>query len=90
MKLKILENMPKKLKLFEGKEIRTLVNSETEEIWFVAKDVSNILEYARTNKMLERIDIEDKKTVPRNGASFIPVELFGNQGSLVIINDSGL
>jgi len=44
MKLEILENIPEKLKIFEGKKIRTLIDSETKELWFIAQDVLRILQ----------------------------------------------
>jgi anti-repressor protein len=60
------------------------------EIWFIAKEVSEILGYSETSKMLRRLDDDEKETVARNGRSFIPEEFFGNQGSLILINESGL
>ncbi len=74
--------------IFEEIQIRVFL--EENEIWFIAKDVSDILGYSETSKMLRRIDLEDKKTVARNGRSSIPTEIFGNQGSIILINESGL
>ncbi|EJF07346.1 prophage antirepressor [Thiovulum sp. ES] len=59
-------------------------------IWFIAKQISDILGYSRTNKMVERLDDDENKTIPRKSASFIPDEFFGNQGLLSIINEWGL
>ena len=74
--------------IFESTEIRLF--SEDGEIWFIAKEISDIRGYSETSKMLRRLDIEDKKTVARNGRSSIPVDIFGNQGSIIMINESGL
>jgi prophage antirepressor-like protein len=59
------------------------------EPWFIAKEISNILGYSETSKMLKRLDNDERKTVARNERSF-SIELFGNQGSLILINESGL
>ena len=60
------------------------------EIHFIAKEISSILGYSETNKMLRRIDDEDKITISRNGRPNIPKEIFGNQGSIILLNESGL
>jgi len=75
---------------FTFQDTRINVFIDGDEIWFIAKEVSDILGYSETSKMLRRIDNEDKQTVARNRRSFIPLEFFGNQGSLTLINESGL
>ncbi len=62
---------------------------EDGEPWFIAKEISDILKYSETNKMLRRLDDDEKKTIARNGSP-ISIEFFGNQGSIIIINESGL
>ncbi len=72
---------------FETKNLNTF--SFDFDIWFIAKEISDILGYSETSKMLKRLDDDEKKTVARNERSF-SLELFGNQGSLILINESGL
>ncbi len=72
---------------FETKNLNTF--SFDFDIWFIAKEISDILGYSRTNKMLERLDDDEKKTIHRNSAS-ISASFFGNQGALILINESGL
>lgn len=59
-------------------EIRT-VNIDN-EVWFVAKDISDKLGYAQTNNMMKRIDTED----------FISSNLEGMNMKSILINESGL
>ncbi|EJF07545.1 prophage antirepressor [Thiovulum sp. ES] len=40
--------------------------------------------------MLRRLDDDEKKTVARDRRSSIPEGFFGNQGSIILINESGL
>jgi len=88
MNLKLLEKMPENFRFFQGKEIRTLVDLDTEELWFVAKDVANILGYIRkdgridTNNMLKRIDVEDKVTER--------IRHISKTQSMALINESGI
>ena len=88
MKLQLLEKMPENFRFFQGKEIRTLVDLDTEELWFVAKDVANILGYIRkdgridTNNMLKRIDAEDKVTER--------IRHISKTQSIALINESGV
>jgi very-short-patch-repair endonuclease len=60
------------------------------EIWFIAKEVSEILGYSETSKMLRRLDDDEKQIVLRKENTFIPKRFFGNQGSLVLLNTRGL
>lgn len=62
---------------YEGAEVRTVVKDE--EIWFVAKDVCDILGHTNTTMALKALD-EDERT---------KVSL-GRQGEANIINESGL
>ncbi len=88
MNLKLLEKMPENFRFFEGKEIRTLLDLKTEDLWFVAKDVASILGYIRkngkvdTNNMLKRIHKEDKGTEK--------IRTLGGEQSLSILNESGI
>ena len=76
---------------FQESEVRTLVIDE--EIWFVAKDVADILGYSKTNRMICRLDEDEKKKV--KGTVVVPlttvgvVARFGNN-DVIIINESGL
>lgn len=52
---------------FDGSAIRTLSDG-TGEVWFVAKDVADILGYAETSNMTERLDDDEKrKHILQNG-----------------------
>jgi prophage antirepressor-like protein len=101
MNLKLLEKMPENFRFFEGKEIRTLLDLKTEDLWFVAKDVASILGYEKidtrtkrvlsnTNKMLKHIEKEDilkidKKIHLPNGGVS-----FDRNGKLTLVNESGI
>lgn len=64
---------------FIGSEVRYAKDGD--DIWFVAKDIADILGYERQGKMYDRIDDDDKKdTTLQFGASY---------QSSVIINESG-
>ncbi|EJF07134.1 prophage antirepressor [Thiovulum sp. ES] len=88
MNLKKLEKMPENFKFFQGKEIRTFVDLDIQELWFVAKDVANILGYQRsngkvdTNNMLKRIEVEDKGTEK--------IRTLGGIQKMSLINESGI
>ena len=59
-------------------EIRTVeINNE---VWFVAKDISDKLGYAQTSNMIKRIDAED----------FMSSNLEGMNMKSILINESGL
>ena len=65
-------------------EIRTLM--ENGEIWFIAKDISNILEYSETSVMLRRLDDDESIKIE-------PTKLVGANSmarSTTVINESGL
>ena len=70
-------------KEFQGKEIRTFVDLDTKELWFVAKDVANILEIKNNRDALVDLDDDEKNTVVLNN---------GNRGNpnMAIISESGL
>ncbi len=66
-------------------EIRTL-KDEHENIWFVAKDIADILQYSETNAMLKRVDNEDISRIASanlEGAN-------AKAREFAIINESGL
>jgi len=51
---------------FKEKEVRTInINSQ---VWFVAKDVSEILEYSDTQAMTRRLDEEELDTYTDNSS----------------------
>jgi len=64
---------------FDGTPVRTVVEGDS-EVWFVAKDVADILGYAKTNNMTERLDEEDKRTL----------YIAASQNNQTLINESGL
>ncbi|WP_312273579.1 Bro-N domain-containing protein [Pseudescherichia sp.] len=66
---------------FDGNAVRTIID-EYSEVWFVAKDVADILGYAETSNMTERLDDDEKrKHTLQNGRNYT------NQ---TLINESGL
>lgn len=66
-------------------EVRTLMIDG--EPWFVAKDISEVLEYSKTFSMMKRIDEEDKKNISSSDLE----ERVGNQPYTIgVINESGL
>lgn len=68
--------------LFEGKEVRMQVLNEN--LWFVGKDVADVLGYAKSrNAISTHVDPEDKKDAPIQG------DLGGTQ-LMTVINESGL
>jgi prophage antirepressor-like protein len=48
---------------FHSNKISVFVDKNG-EIWFIAKQIADILGYSRTNKMVERLDDDEKKTIP--------------------------
>lgn len=71
------------LQVFNNKEfgqVRTVVQSE--DVWFVAKDVADVLEYRDTHNMVRFLDEDEKDTHQMS-------TLGGNQ-TMKVINESGL
>lgn len=66
--------------LFETKEVRTILRGS--EVWFVAKDVCDVLELNNVTQALTRLDDDEKNTIILN-------EGIGNPEKN-IINESGL
>lgn len=70
---------------FEDHEIRTVVIEN--EVWFVGKDVADILGYSNsTDALVKHVDDEDRKILTSQNAT---LENIPNRG-LTIINESGL
>lgn len=65
---------------FDNKVLRSIVNKEA--VWFVAKDVCDILEHSQVSKAVERLD-DDEKLL---GTIF----LSGQNRETWLINESGL
>lgn len=66
---------------YESIEIRTLTD-ETEETWFVAKDVCEILEYSNVSQTMDKMD-DDEKLLYK-------IHISGQQKETWTINESGL
>ncbi|EKZ3172828.1 hypothetical protein KGY91_19870 [Enterobacter hormaechei] len=64
---------------FNGNAVRTMTDDDS-EVWFVAKDVADILGYAKTNNMTERLDEDEKRTL----------YIAASQNNQTLINESGL
>jgi prophage antirepressor-like protein len=90
MNLKLLEKMPENFKFFKGKEIRTLVDSENQELWFVAKDVANILDFTSASAMskaLKVLDSDEKAELILNQVSSNGVS---QNRKIIVVSESGL
>jgi anti-repressor protein len=90
MNLKLLEKMPENFKFFKGKEIRTLVDSENQELWFVAKDVANILDFTSASAMskaLKDLDSDEKAELILNQVSSNGVS---QNRKIIVVSESGL
>ena len=72
------------LQIFSNEEfgqVRTITINE--EVWFVGKDVADILEYTNTAKAIrDHIEVEDKLTEL--------IVLSGQNREVIFINESGL
>lgn len=66
---------------FENHNVRTVVNDDG-EVWFVAKDVADTLDYKDTESMTRRLDDDEVKRLNLQN-----VGLHQNQS---LINESGL
>ncbi len=66
---------------FENKHVRSLVKDDN-SIWFIAKDVCNILDIANSRDAISRLDSDDKAVVN--------TDTLGGSQNLTIINESGL
>lgn len=64
---------------FDGYAVRTMTDEDS-EVWFVAKDVADILGYAKTSNMTERLDDDEKRTL----------YIAASQNNQTLINESGL
>lgn len=89
-----------KLQIFNfselNKEVRTLTD-EHQEIWFVAKDLAEILGYAETSVMLRRMDNDETTKIsitPKSHVELRSTFLVGCESTqsitISIINESGL
>lgn len=65
---------------YGGNEVRTIVKGE--EVWFVAKDVCDVLEISNSRDALNRLDNDEK------AMSVLPTQ-FGNK-EMNLVNESGL
>ena len=69
--------------IFENEEFGNITAIEKDgEPWFIAKEISDILEYSETSKMLRRIDDDDR-------LKWAGVDSIGKSNTYVIINESG-
>jgi anti-repressor protein len=66
---------------FENQQVRTQVINN--QIWFIGKDVANILGYSRTDNAIRKFVEEEDKLTHQISAS-------GQRRSMTVINESGL
>jgi prophage antirepressor-like protein len=64
--------------IFDGYSIRTITDNE--DIWFVAKDISDVLGYSETSAMIRSLDSDES----------IPARFAGMNMKSILINESGL
>ena len=65
---------------FNGNAVRTMTDEDS-EVWFVAKDVADILGYAETSNMTERLDEDEKrKQTLQNGRNYTNQTLRNESG----------
>lgn len=62
---------------FQGQQLRTVI--QTNEPWFVAKDVCDILEIKNVSQAMDRLDDDERSMFN-----------IGRQGNVNIVNESGL
>ena len=73
---------------FEENQIRMIVIAQ--EVWFVAKDVAEILGYKNTKDVIKRhVDFQDKDIIQRSRNTTFDIPAIPLRG-LTIINESGL
>jgi anti-repressor protein len=65
---------------YSGNEVRTVLKGD--DIWFVAKDVCDVLEISNSRDALNRLDKDEK------AMSVLPTQ-FGNK-EMNLVNESGL
>lgn len=68
---------------FESQEVRVLINEETKNPWWVAKDVCDILGLVDTRQAVERLDEDERYKTP-------VIDSLGRTQETYIINESGL
>lgn len=66
---------------FDGLEVR-VVASDSNDLWFVAKDVCDVLELSNVSQSLARLDDDEK--------GITTVDTLGGNQDLSIINESGM
>lgn len=66
--------------IYNGHNLSTITDDHG-EVWFIAKEVAEILDYSDAHKMCERLDADEKQNRQIRG--------FGNRG-VTLINESGL
>jgi prophage antirepressor-like protein len=69
---------------FNGQPVR-VITVEVGELWFVAKDIAEILEYSDASKMTKKLDDDEKSNLQIAGLG----SPSGNRG-VNVINESGL
>ena len=75
---------------FQNNQVRVIIIDG--EPWFVASDVASILEYVKTDKMLQLVDEEDKQTINPQKLDYPKMEESFNSNTfrVSLINEPGL
>lgn len=75
-------------KVFNGHELRII--EKDNEIWFVAKDVADILGFSETAAMTKHLDDDEKVTVDPSYLAGSNIKVGSKARMITLINESGL
>lgn len=78
------------LQLFNFQDNQVRVVEIDSNPWFVAKDISDILEYSETSKMLVHVDEDDKRSINPKQSPDLVGSFSNTVTSVAVINESGL
>jgi len=74
-------NQLQKVFIYSGSQVRTIINDD--EVWFVAKDVCEILDIADARKAVQRLDEDERSLIP-------VTDSLGRKQETFIVNEPGL
>ncbi|KJE27418.1 phage antirepressor KilAC domain protein [Geobacillus kaustophilus] len=74
-------NQLQKVFIYSGSQVRTIIKDD--EVWFVAKDVCEILDIADARKAVQRLDEDERSLIP-------VTDSLGRKQETFIVNEPGL
>ncbi|MBW7642435.1 phage antirepressor KilAC domain-containing protein [Geobacillus thermoleovorans] len=74
-------NQLQKVFIYSGSQVRTIIKDD--EVWFVAKDVCEILDIADARKAVQRLDEDERSLIP-------VADSLGRKQETFIVNEPGL